>query len=245
VRHSKSLFASVALTSMIMIAGSATAENSDAGIARNALIGGIRSMEKIPSGGFTAVEGDGVDGLAFISDTGRYVIRGEMYDTWTGRKVSSLADLREVAGKVSLSKLGISPDELGAFRFGRGPSEVTVFVDPNCPHCHGLMSAMPALADRYTFSILVVPVLGRDSETATRALSCAADKDAALRVLMAGPLRAEPPQKSDCDLVPIQKRLVTAQLIGVRGVPFVIAPDGRTKGGVPDDLGAWLAGSAR
>jgi thiol:disulfide interchange protein DsbC len=42
--------------------------------------------------------------------------------------------------------------------------------------------------------------------------------------------------------VPIQKRLVTAQLVGVKGVPFMIAPDGRVKGGAPQDLDSWLEG---
>ena len=35
--------------------------------------------------------------------------------------------------------------------------------------------------------------------------------------------------------------LVTAKLFGIDGVPFLIAPDGRTFKGAPDNLADWLA----
>ena len=40
-----------------------------------------------------------------------------------------------------------------------------------------------------------------------------------------------------------QRTLITAQMFGVRGTPFVIAPDGRIHQGRPDDLIGWLAGT--
>ena len=35
--------------------------------------------------------------------------------------------------------------------------------------------------------------------------------------------------------------MVTAKLFGIDGVPFMIAPDGRTFKGAPDSLADWLA----
>ena len=35
--------------------------------------------------------------------------------------------------------------------------------------------------------------------------------------------------------------MVTAKLFGIDGVPFLIAPDGRTFKGAPDNLADWLA----
>ena len=35
--------------------------------------------------------------------------------------------------------------------------------------------------------------------------------------------------------------MVTAKLFGIDGVPFLIAPDGRTFKGAPDSLADWLA----
>jgi hypothetical protein len=42
---------------------------------------------------------------------------------------------------------------------------------------------------------------------------------------------------------PAQRALVTARLLGIRGVPYLIAPDGRLQQGVPADLEAWLEGN--
>jgi len=36
---------------------------------------------------------------------------------------------------------------------------------------------------------------------------------------------------------------VTARLLGIRGLPYLIAPDGRLQQGVPDDLETWLEGN--
>ena len=44
-----------------------------------------------------------------------------------------------------------------------------------------------------------------------------------------------------CDREPFQRALVTAKLFGIDGVPFLIAPDGRTFKGAPESLADWLA----
>ena len=46
-----------------------------------------------------------------------------------------------------------------------------------------------------------------------------------------------------CGQQTAQRTLITAQMFGVRGTPFVIAPDGRIHQGRPDDLIDWLAGT--
>ena len=48
------------------------------------------------------------------------------------------------------------------------------------------------------------------------------------------------PRDSKCDHEPVQRALVTAKLFGIDGVPFLIAPDGRTFKGAPDNLADWL-----
>jgi thiol:disulfide interchange protein DsbC len=48
-----------------------------------------------------------------------------------------------------------------------------------------------------------------------------------------------------CDREPLQRALVTAHLFGIDAVPFLIAPDGRTFKGAPDQLADWLAGESR
>ena len=46
-----------------------------------------------------------------------------------------------------------------------------------------------------------------------------------------------------CGQASAQRALVTAQLLGIAGVPYLIAPDGRLQQGVPADLEAWLEGN--
>ncbi|WP_207462144.1 DsbC family protein [Azospirillum sp. SYSU D00513] len=219
-----------------------TQGQSEAAISRSTLTGNIRAMEKLPSGGFTAVETDATSSLVFISDNGRYVIRGDLYDTWSGKKVATLGEIRDSATRVDFAKLGINLNDLGALTYGTGSRQAVIFVDPKCPYCHGVLQQLPALAGKYTFKIMVVPVLGKESETLTRMISCASDQRAALASVLAANTRDTLPQQEPCNLVPIQKRLVTSQLVGVKGVPFMVAPDGRTKGGMPKDLDSWLEG---
>ncbi len=40
----------------------------------------------------------------------------------------------------------------------------------------------------------------------------------------------------------MQRTLVTAQILGIQGVPFIVANDGRISRGRPYDLSAWLEG---
>ena len=39
----------------------------------------------------------------------------------------------------------------------------------------------------------------------------------------------------------MQRAIVTAKLFGLPGVPYLIAPDGRTHSGAPEVLADWLA----
>jgi len=52
-------------------------------------------------------------------------------------------------------------------------------------------------------------------------------------------LPTEPP--TQCNKEPLQKAVVTAKLFDLKGVPFLIAPDGRTHSGAPEVLADWLA----
>ncbi|MCA2453739.1 DsbC family protein, partial [Vibrio alginolyticus] len=49
-------------------------------------------------------------------------------------------------------------------------------------------------------------------------------------------------QDDACNLEPMQRTLVTAQILGIQGVPFIVANDGRISRGRPYDLSAWLEG---
>ncbi|MBV5272383.1 MAG: DsbC family protein [Lamprocystis purpurea] len=201
----------------------------------------IRRMARLPVGGLQAVET--TDGqLLFISDTGRYVVRGNAYDLWHGVALTSLAQAEELAGRIDLKHLKLDVADLGALDLGTGP-EVVAFVDPQCPHCAAFFKDLASLTDRYRFRLIPVPI-GEDSQSEVLAVHCLAttDRAAALAALLEHPTDV-PAATGTCGQQTAQRTLITAQMFGVGGTPFVIAPDGRLHQGRPDDLAGWLAGT--
>ena len=207
------------------------------------LLRGIRGMQRLPVAGVQMV--DAGERVLFVSDNGRYVFTGPAWDLWHGVKLQTLEEGARLAARVDLKRLGLDPASLGAIDLGSGKEDVVAFVDPRCPHCRDLLEKLPALAERYRFRLVPLPVLGRDSETAVVRLDCLAEQDAAAAraALLAGDVAVLPEAAGTCGQAPAQRALVTARLLGIRGVPYLIAPDGRLQQGAPTDLQAWLEGN--
>ncbi len=200
----------------------------------------IRRLARLPTQGLQAVET--TDGqLLYVSDNGRYLIRGSAYDLWHGAELTSLAQAEDLGGRIDLARLTLDPADLGTLDTGTGPA-VLVFVDPHCPHCADLLAALPSFTDRYRFRLIPLPIAAA-SQAAVLALHCLGSTDpaAALKALSE---QTDPPPGAavGCGQGTAQRALVTAQLLGVRGTPFLIAPDGRLHQGRPADLADWLAG---
>ena len=159
-------------------------------------------------------------------------------------KLETLEESARLAARVDLKRLGLDPATLGALDLGSGEKDVVAFVDPRCPHCRSLLEKLPNLAERYRFRLVPLPVLGPDSETAVVRLDCHTESDsaAARKALLAGDVTALPEAAGTCGQAQAQRALVTARLLGIRGVPYLIAPDGRLQQGVPADLSACLEG---
>lgn len=197
----------------------------------------IQAMTALPVQSLQAVQTE--QRLLFLSENGRYVIDGTLYDTWSRESLTSVSAIQAATQRIDLAGLGLNLDDLLTFTLGNGEQEVVVFVDPRCPHCHHLLQEASKLVESYRFVIVPIPVLGASSEEDVRRLACASDSDAALQQLLTGDFSALP-QQTHCSLGKLQRTLISAQLLGVEGVPFVIAPDGRVTRGRPANLGAWL-----
>jgi thiol:disulfide interchange protein DsbC len=225
-----------------VVAGEGTpAAPSVAGV--QALLKGITGMMRLPVTGVQMVEAGGR--LLFVAANGRYVFTGPAWDLWHGARLSSVAEAQQRADRIDLKRLGLDPAALGALDLGAGTRAVVIFVDPRCPHCHRLLAELPALAARYRFRLVALPVLGPDSERAVARLDCLAQRDpaAARAALLAGSVDNLPEPVPECSQAPAQRALVTAQILGIRGVPFLIAPDGRMHQGAPANLEHWLEGT--
>ena len=220
-----------------------TAASTQAPGGIQALLQGISGMQRLPLAGMQMVVAG--ERVLFVSANGRYVFTGPAWDLWHGAKLETLEEGARLAARIDLTRLGLDPATLGALDLGSGEREFIVFVDPRCPHCRSLLDRLPGLAGRYRFRLVPLPVLGPDSETAVARLGCLAEQDpaAARDALLANKLDRLPAPKGTCGQAAAQRALVTAQLLGIAGVPYLIAPDGRLQQGTPADLEAWLEGN--
>jgi len=193
-----------------------------------------------------AVTLHGREGIAFISENGRFILRGVMFDTWNGETIQTIDALRASKRTLNIGDLGFEDKDLDPMYFGTGPKTVTVFVDPLCPFCAQLFDQVigdPTLARDYTFKIFTVPFLGEASVQAVTRLSCAQNRQEATQALLTKDRRwlqtvSEP---ENCDPQPIMQRTIMSQMLGVTGVPYLIGVEGGVSRGMPVDLKTFLA----
>ncbi|NMY91895.1 DsbC family protein [Pseudomonas oryzihabitans] len=184
--------------------------------------------------------------LAFVSDNGRFVFRGSLYDTWSQKEITTLAEAERASNYIDLAKLRFRVDDLAPFTFGTGSKEVVIFTDPLCPSCHQLVQDLKQVKG-YTFKILELSAMGPDSGKIVRSLHCAKDKSEALAVALGETKpRVVDQVGDDCDTSAIGKRIISAQMFGVKGVPFMIRNDGLVRHGYEKgSLEPWLAGAGQ
>jgi len=212
-------------------------------VAADALINAkIDGMKALPISGLQMVKAGGR--TFFMSNNGRFVITGTLMDVWNRVAVSELEDVDRIANRIDLAKMKLKIDDLGPVTYGTGKAQAVVFVDPRCPYCGKVQKQMEALRDRYTFKLVSVPVLGPESQSLVTRLGCLLQtpaKDKARDALLHQAYDSLPSEiDAKCDREPMQRALVTAHLFGIEAVPFLIAPDGRTYKGAPENLADWL-----
>ncbi|EGV29610.1 hypothetical protein ThidrDRAFT_3202 [Thiorhodococcus drewsii AZ1] len=226
-------------------AGAVTTEPDD--IAQ--LMQGIEGMRRLPVNGVQMVQSG--ERLFFVSTNGRYAFLGPAIDLWHGERLTSLAEADRLMGRIDRTRLKLDVRDLGALDLGEGTEEVWVFLDPHCPQCAQLLDQLQALSpsQRAPYRVRLIPlgVLGKPSLATVVRLNCLAERDpaAARDALVSHVFESLSPATGTCGQGALQRALVTAQLLGITQVPFLIAPDGRLHGGVPLDLLAWLNGDAR
>ena len=203
----------------------------------------IEGLKALPIHGLNMVKAGGK--TFFMSDNGRFVITGTLLDVWNRVAVTELDQVDQIANRIDLSKMKLKIDDLGPATIGTGKAQVVVFVDPRCPYCGKVQKQMDALKGQYTFKLVAIPVLGPESQSLVVKIGCLLQtpaKDKARDALMHQAYDTLPSEiDSKCDREPVQRAMVTAKLFGIDGVPFLIAPDGRTFKGAPDSLSDWLA----
>lgn len=190
----------------------------------------VDEVKRLPVTGLSMIKAG--DKLFLMTDNGHFVVAGnfKLVDMWQGKVIQSVADTKDI-DKVDLRKIGIKPEELSSFSIGTGKKEVVIFIDPQCNYCHDLLAQLEPLSKSYTFKLILIPVLGKESAEITKKLICNKDKEQSLRALIAKDYSALPAlvRKEDaCDLKPLQKAVVATKLLDIQGVPFIFLPSHNT-----------------
>lgn len=196
----------------------------------------------LPAAGMVAIEKNGK--FAVISDNGRFLIQGTLYDTWSQKELKTLEEAKVAANYIPIDKANMGFADLAPMPVGTGEKAVTMFSDPACGFCKEVIDeARTSLPEGYRLDVLMLPLLSDRSVTRTTELLCAEDKAAAWKAAVQGDLNTPLAQKPEgaCEVDVIGKRRLTAQFIGARNVPFLIRDDGLTREGKPaEGLRAWI-----
>jgi len=208
LRHTSFLMSLLIFASATFAANPPKVAASD--IAASLLSIKIDGMQDLPISGLKMVKSG--EQTVFISSNGRFAFYGgKLMDIWTQQEIKELADIDKIANRIDLSRMKLKADDLGAVTVGHGKGQVLVFIDPRCPYCGKVMKDLQALQDQYTFKLVMVPILGPESQNIVVQLACRLEtnetkakdtvRDRLLKQDYAG-LPTEPPVQ--CNKEPLQ-----------------------------------------
>lgn len=200
----------------------------------------VERVLEMPVDGLLAVV-DNKGTITLTTTDGRYVIKGQIWDAWLSQYLDTEDQLRESAQRLPLERIGIDVDDLGALTLGGSGKVTTIFTDPLCGSCTGLLEQAKALAEtgQHQFKIVVIPALGDESATIAQNIACEPNREKALNAI----LNHTPKQitaNPSCDLEKYLELLLTLKTIRLDGVPFTVSDDGRVLRGLTKSLEDWI-----
>lgn len=170
--------------------------------------------------------------VVYLTDDGRYMLRGDLVDLESGSNVTETARSHARAGIVG----ALGESSMVVFAPQAVKHTVTVFTDIDCGYCQRLHRQMAdynrlGIKVRYT----AFPRAGIGSDTYDRMVSvwCASDPQVAMTDAKAG--RAVDPARCDN---PVGAHYQAGQAIGVRGTPAIVLDSGEVIPGYvePEEL---------
>jgi len=214
------------------------------GVAQAQSLENSESVVMLPAAAMFAIEKNGK--FAIISDTGRFIIEGKVYDVWAQKELHTLEDARRAAQYIPVDKTKVGFADLAPLSIGSGEKVITMFADPACSYCKDVMAeARESLPEGYRLDVLMLSILTPQSGPRATDFLCAEDKAAAWKAAVTGDMKTPLARMGECDTAVIDKRRVTAQFLGARNVPFLIRDDGLTRQGKPaEGLRAWIENRA-
>lgn len=158
----------------------------------------------------------------FYADAkGEFILQdAQLIDLKTRRNLTE-ARVEQIS-QISFASLPLK-DAL-VWKRGSGERKLAVFADPNCGYCKRLERTLQELKDVTVYTFLL-PILGADSQTKSRAIWCAKDNTA---VWLDWMLRGKQPAAAaaNCDDAALRRNRQFATQHRIHGTPAMLFEDG-------------------
>lgn len=218
---------------LMLLAALASASASDANLKAQLEKMGATGVEisDSPLQGFKLATSN--EGVVYISQDGRYVIQGKVFELKNGKAV-------DITNQGLLAELNAYRNEMIVYPAKNEKHVVTVFMDITCHYCHLLHSKIKEYNDLgITIRYLAFPRGGMNTQTARQmeAIWTSTDKVKALNDAENGKL---PTQLKTPDIV--KKHYQLGIKFGVTGTPNMVTSEGELIGGYvePKELANML-----
>ena len=219
VMHRFSHWAGVALAVLLAAPAHADVEALRDHLAQEYPDFAVDSIEPAPlEGMYEVISGTEV---VYISDDGRFIVRGELLDMVEGRNLT--AEVQERISHREVDALGEENMVVYEPEDGEVAHRITVFTDTTCPYCRDLHEELLEAIDDHGIQLryLMFPRAGVDSPAAEtlRDIWCADDPQRAMTLAKRGEEIAE--RDSDCE-PPVAEQFQLGREIGVSGTPYTL-----------------------
>ena len=179
--------------------------------------------------------------VAYISNTGRYLLQGDLIDLDNNVNVSELA--RTDSRRQLMST--IKDEDVILFSPADLKYSISIFTDIECTYCRRLHGQIDEyLAHGIEVRYLMYPRNGPTSRAWSTAeeVWCSSDRNSALTAAKSDRKFAS----TDCDASAVQEHYAMGREIGLSGTPAIVLEDGTLISGYvpPDQLKAQLDAAA-
>jgi thiol:disulfide interchange protein DsbC len=182
--------------------------------------------------------------VIYLSEDGRYMVRGEVIDLMTGENMTAQRQSELQAELANRFAKDLDESRMVVFSPQDPRHTVTVFTDIDCGFCRKLHGEIDeynkrGIKVRYLFYPLAGP--GSESWLKADAVWCSPDRNEAMtRAKLGEEVRASGP----CENTPAAEHYELGAQLGVRGTPMMLTEDGEMLRGYvpPDQLADYLDG---
>ena len=177
--------------------------------------------------------------VSYVTSDGRFLIRGDIYDSATEENLTEIR--RTSVRAAAVDNVGENSMIIFSPKAEEVKHTITVFTDIDCGyyrklHRHIADYNQHGIKVRYMF----FPRSGPDTLSWYKAENvwCASDRNSALTQAKAG----ETVESESCGTTPVQQHYLLGQAFGISGTPAIVVDTGELIGGYvePDELSKYL-----